>query len=90
LFLYNKSSDKNRIKFIISLIVSSVIVLFIINLLLTSFWLMNTMGRAYLVLLSTRFVAQVIMLSIQIVVIFFLEKALRPVALRYLYDEDNT
>lgn len=51
---------------------------------------MNTMGRAYLVLLSTRFVSQVVMLPIQIVVIFFLEKALRPVAIRYLYDEDNT
>lgn len=48
---------------------------------------MQSMGKAYIVLISTRMIAQIIMLPIQIIIITFLEKALKPFAKKYLYEE---
>lgn len=45
-----------------------------------------TSGKAYVAILATRVTAQAIMLPIQVVVIFVLEKFLRPFFKKYLYN----
>lgn len=85
-FLYEnnekKMSDK---KFIIMLIISSVLALGLVNILLTSLWLKMLYGSAYTAVLATRVVPQLIMLPIQVIVMFALRKLLMPVINKYLY-----
>ena len=44
-------------------------------------------GKAYIAVMVSRVTAQAIMLPIQVVVIFTIDKFLRPVLNKYLYDE---
>ena len=87
IFLYkkenNEMSDK---KFIIRLIISNLLVLGIVEIFVVSLWLNMLYGKAYLVVVSTRVLAQVIMFPIRIVTIFALEKLTRPIVNRYLYE----
>ena len=86
LFLYNKTNEERKdINFIIRLILSSILTLGIVGLLLTSLWLHILYGSAFAVIISSRIIAQIIMLPIQVITIFLLEKALRPIAKKYLY-----
>lgn len=87
LILY-KNPEKEEIsdgKFLIRIIVSSVIVLGGVSVFLTSLWLNLMYGKAYLAVVASRVTAQAIMLPIQVVVIFALEKFLRPIFKKYLY-----
>ena len=71
LFLYNKSEkDVSNKQLLIRLILSSVIVLLFVNIFITSFWLHLLYGKAYLALIASRVVTQVIMLPIQVITIF--------------------
>ena len=74
-------------KFIFRLAISSILVLGLINVFLTSLWLHILYQKAYLVVLSSRIVAQVIMLPIQIIVIFGLNKVTRPYVKKYLLED---
>lgn len=90
IFLYkrqdNGMTDK---KFIIKLIISNLLVLGIVEIFVVSLWLNMLYGKAYLVVVSSRVVAQVIMFPIRIVTIFILEKLTRPIVNRYLYEGEN-
>jgi len=86
LFLYNKTNEERKdINFIIRLILSSILSLGIVGLLITSLWLHILYGSAFAVIISSRIITQIIMLPIQVITIFLLEKALRPIAKKYLY-----
>ena len=88
LFLYKKPGKEiSNFKYIISLIISSVIVLGAIKILLESLFLNVLYGKAYLAVVASRVITQTIMLPIQVITIFLLEKALRPFAIKYLYKE---
>lgn len=87
LILYRKPGEEiSNWKFILKLVISSVITLGCINILLTSWWLNIMYGKAYIAVLLSRVTAQVIMLPIQVIVIFAIDKALRPVLNKYLYN----
>lgn len=89
IFLYKKPekeiSNKN---FILKLIISNLIVLSIVEVFIVSFWLKIMYGKAYLVAISSRVLAQVIMFPIRIVTIYVLEKITRPIVNNYLYEGD--
>ena len=91
LFLYkNPEKEISNKKFILKLIVSNLLVLGIVEILIVSIWLNILYGKAYLVVISSRVLAQVIMFPIRIVTIYFLEKLTRPMVKRYLYEgEEN-
>ena len=90
IFLYKKpGKEKSDFKFIISLIISSIIVLGGIKILLESVFLNVLYGKAYLAVIASRLVTQAIMLPIQVITIFLLEKALRPFAKKYLYKGER-
>ena len=88
IFLYKKpGKEKSDLKFIISLIISSIIVLIGIKIFIEAAFLNILYGKAYFAVIASRIVTQAIMLHIQVVIIFFLEKSLRPFAIKYLYKE---
>ncbi|MBO4815909.1 MAG: hypothetical protein J5507_03080 [Clostridia bacterium] len=90
LFLYKKPGKEiSNFKYIIRLIISSVIVLGGIKILLESLFLNVLYGKAYLAVIASRVVTQTILLPIQVVTIFLLEKALRPFVVKYLYKEER-
>ena len=68
--LYQKENQEFSNKSILlRLCLSSVLVLGIVNILITSYWLHMLYGNAYLVIISTRVLTQVIMLPVQIITI---------------------
>lgn len=90
IFLYKKPGEERKdFKFIIQLIISSVIVLGVIKILLEAAFLNVLYGKAYFAVIASRFATEAIMLPIQVVTIFLLEKALRPFAKKYLYREEE-
>ncbi len=86
IFLYeNENKKMNDRQFLIKLIISSVLSLIVVGIFITGIWVHITAGKAYLAVLSTRVVAHVIMLPIQIIIMFTLRKILKPVFEKYLY-----
>lgn len=88
LFLYKKpGQEMSDGKFLIRLIISSVLVLGLIGVLLTSLWAHITSGKAYVAVMAGRITTQAIMLPIQVVTIFVLEKLTRPITKKYFTEE---
>lgn len=78
LLLYKKEDNSYTDKqFIIRLIISVILVTCISNIGLNTLWISITTGKAFIVLLGTRIVKELIMIPIQILVIIFIEKMLR-------------
>ena len=90
LFLYKKPDEEiSDTKYIVKLIISSIIVLFVIKIFIESAFLNIMYGKAYFAVVASRLVTQSIMLPIQVISIFLLEKYLRPFASKYLYKEER-
>ncbi len=78
LLLYKKEADSYTDKqFVIRLIIAVVLVTIISNIILNTLWVSITTGKAYIVLLGTRIIKELIMIPINIIVILFIEKMLR-------------
>ena len=76
--LYKKEDNSFTDKqFIIRLIISVILVTCISNIGLNTLWISITTGKAFIVLLGTRIIKELIMIPIQIVVILFIEKNIR-------------
>jgi len=90
LFLYKKPGEERKnLKFLIQLIISSIIVLVGIKIFLESAFLNVLYGKAYLAVIASRVATQTIMIPVQVITIFLLEKALRPFVKKYLYKEEK-
>ena len=87
--LWNIPLEIKNLKYIIKLIISSIIVLFLIKIFIESAFLNILYGKAYFAVVMSRLITQTIMLPLQVVTIYFLEKALRPFAIKYLYKEER-
>lgn len=88
-FLYDKNNDFSNKKILFRLIISSLLVLIIVNVFITSYWLHILYGRAYIVIIGTRIVSQIVMLPIQVIIIFLLNKSLKPVIDKYLINDQE-
>ncbi len=88
IFLYNKGNKLEDKKLIIRLIVSSILVLFVVNIFITSFWIHILYGKAYIAIMASRIITQVVMLPIQIITIYVLEKFSRPFVNKYLLENE--
>lgn len=84
MFLYKKGEELSTKELLIRLTISSLIVLILINVFLTSLWIHIQYGKAYIVIMSGRIVAQICMFPIQLIVIYALEKYTRPIVKKYL------
>lgn len=78
LLLYKKEVNSYTDKqFLIRVIISVLLVTCISNIGLNTLWVSITTGKAFIVLLGTRIIKEIVMVPIQIVVILFVEKMLR-------------
>lgn len=83
LFLY-ENKPINDGKFVVKLILSSILALIGVGIFITGIWVHITVGKAYIAVLSTRAIAQLAMLPIQVIIIFSLRKVLKPMFEKYL------
>ena len=84
MFLYKKGEELSTKELLIRLTISSLIVLILINVFLTSLWIHIQYGKAYILIMTGRIVAQICMFPIQLIVIYALEKYTRPIVKKYL------
>ena len=90
IFLYRKEENSYSDKqFFIRLILSTVLVAIIVNMGLNTLWTSITSGKAFMVLFLTRIVKQLIMIPIHIIVIVFIEKALRIPFYKYMVNNND-
>ncbi len=90
IFLYRKEENSYSYKqFFIRLILSTVLVAIIVNMGLNTLWTSITSGKAFMVLFATRIVKQLIMIPIHIIVIVFIEKALRIPFYKYMVNDND-
>lgn len=90
LLLHKKfKKEISNVEFLIRLTIASVLCLILVNGGLNTLWISITGGKAFWVLIPTRIVKELIMLPIQIISIFLLEKALRPAINKYLKDKEE-
>lgn len=86
LVLYKKGEELKNKELIIRLIIACILVIGLVNILLNSVWLVMMYDKAFLAVLYTRLTAEIIMLPIQIITIFVIVNALKPVTKKYLFD----
>ena len=90
IFLYRKEENSYSDKqFFIRLILSTVLVAIIFNMGLNTLWTSITSGKAFVVLFLARIVKQLIMIPIHIIVIVFIEKALRIPFYKYMVNDND-
>lgn len=77
LILYKKDGELSKKSLLIRLIISSLAVALIINTGLNTLWLVIMYDKAFIALLMTRIVKEVIMVPIQVVTMFLLVQATR-------------
>ncbi len=90
LLLYKKDDTTYTDKqFLIRLIVSVILVTCISNIGLNTLWISITTGKAFIVLLGTRIVKELVMIPIRIIVILFIEKMLRKPFNTYIRSNND-
>ena len=89
LFLHNKGNQLEDKKLIIRLLLSSILVLLVINIFLTSFWIHILYGKSYVAVMTSRIVTQFVMLPIQVITIYIIEKFTRPLIGTYLLNNNE-
>lgn len=77
----------NEKKFFLNLIISTIIVLVIDGIFLRSLWLNILYGKAFWVIVSSRVVAELIKIPIQVITIYGLDKATRSFVNKYLLED---
>jgi len=87
IFLYKGGKKKiSDMNFLFRIIISSVLVLLVVNLLLNSYWLNIMLNKAWKTLVSARLIKELIMLPVQVLAIYGLELILRDSIDKYLRD----
>ena len=87
MFLYNKEKEISNKQLLIRLTISSLIVLVIVNIFITSLWIHILYGQAYFAIMTSRIITQIIMIPIQIITIYTLQKFSKPFMEKYLLGE---
>ncbi len=87
IFLYSPKKEMSQKQFLIRLAISSLIDLIIINIFITSSWIHLLYGKAYVAIMASRTVTQLVMIPIQLVTIYGLEKFTKPFVKKYLFEE---
>ena len=89
LFLYSKNTFYEGKQLLVRLILSSFIVLGIIELPCMSFMLHLLYGKAFIAILIGRVITKAIMLPIQVIIIYYLTPYIIKLSELYLYTEED-
>ena len=85
--LYKKDgTELSNKSLMFRLIVSSVLVSLIVNLGLNTLWLVIMYDKAFFVIVGSRAIKEAIMVPVQVVTMFALVNAIRPIAKKYLFE----
>ena len=87
MFLYSGEKEFSKKQFITRLIISSLIVLIFVNIFITSFWIHLLYGKAFVAIMASRVVTQIVMFPVQVVTIYVLDKFSKPFVKKYLLEE---
>lgn len=85
LVLYKKQGECSKTELVIRLIIASTLVTLIVHVLLNTLWLVIMYDKAFIVLISTRIVKELVMIPIQVITMFILVESLKPITKKYLY-----
>ena len=90
LLLHRKEENTDTDKqFIIRVILAVVLVTVVANIGLNTLWLSLTTGKAFMVLIASRIVKELVMVPIKIIVMIFLERVLRKPFAIYVRGEND-
>lgn len=90
LLLYKKEEDTYTEKqFVIRVILASILVTVVTNIGLNTLWLSITTGKAFMVLIASRIVKELVMIPVKVITIIFLERVLRKPFNKYLRSEND-
>lgn len=89
ILLYNKGTQLGNKKLLIRLIISSILVLFGVNIFITSFWIHILYGKAYVVIMAGRIITQIVMFPVQVITIYAIETFTRPFIGTYLLNNNE-
>lgn len=78
-YFTKKTGEFSKKELTIRLIISSVIAAVIVNMLLNTLWLVIMYDKAFIALLGTRAIKELIMIPVQIITILALVKVLDPI-----------
>lgn len=88
--LYKKEEDSYTDKqFILRMILAVILVTVIANIGLNTLWLSITTGKAFMVLIASRIIKELVMVPIKIILMIFLERVLRKTFNTYLREEND-
>ena len=82
---FNK--EVNNKKFVICLIISTVLVLVLDGVFLRALWLNILYGKAFFLIVSTRLISELIKIPVQIITIYILDKVTREFVNKYLLED---
>ena len=88
--LFKKEEDTYTEKqFIIRVLLACILVTGIANIGLNTLWLSITTGKAFMVLIASRLVKELVMIPIKVITIIFLDRALRKPFNKYLRGQND-
>lgn len=87
LFLYNKKEFKINKKFIIKLIISTLIVCLLLNGVLNTIWILMTISDPSKIIVTTRVIKQLIMIPVKFITILGLSKLLETKINEVMYRD---
>lgn len=82
---FNK--EINNKKFVICLIISTVLVLVLDGIFLRALWLNILYGKAFFLIVSARLISELIKIPVQIITIYILDKVTREFVIKYLLED---
>ena len=86
--LYKKDTYTDK-QFVLRMILAVILVTVIANIGLNTLWLSITTGKAFMVLMASRIVKELVMVPIKIMMMIFLERVLRKPFNQYLRGEND-
>lgn len=90
ILLHKKKEDSFTEKqYIIRIIIATVLVAVISNLGLNTLWISITAGKAFIPLLYTRFLKEIISIPVHIIIFYAVERTLRKLFDTYIRSEDD-
>ena len=85
----NPNKETKEWKFITKILIANILAYGFIHIMLNAVWLSFQFGEAYKVILFSRLSIQLVMMPIQMILIYALYKALKPLMQKDLYEKEE-
>lgn len=88
LILHKNEQELTNKSLIIRLVISCTLVVVLVQFLMNSLWIFITTDKAFTAILTARITAEAILIPVQIVTMFILINALKPITKKYLLEQE--